>query len=82
MFLGDWFDGFHEFHLTRRSDSGGPVIRVWDGADCPCLLSKKQAADVYRTASMILTACYDPITTWSNTADAKRSGAARSRPMM
>ena len=62
MFLGDWFEGFHEFHLTRRSDSDEPAIVVWDGAATPCLLSGTQAAGLYRNAAMILTACYDPIT--------------------
>ncbi|MEE4114239.1 MAG: hypothetical protein V2I40_15575 [Desulfobacteraceae bacterium] len=62
MFLGDWFDGFHEFHLTRRSGIDDPAIVVWDGAAAPCLLSDTQAAGLYRNAAMILTACYDPIT--------------------
>ena len=61
MFLGDWFDGFHEFHLTRRPGSDNPAIIVWDGASAPCLLSETQAADLYRNMAMILTACYDPI---------------------
>jgi len=61
MFLGDWFDGFHEFHLTRRPGSDNPAIIVWDGATVPCLFSETQAADLYRKAAMILTACYDPI---------------------
>lgn len=63
MFLGDWFDGFHEFHLTRRPGSDEPAIVVWDGAADPCLLSEGQMMDLYREAAMILTACYDPITT-------------------
>ena len=62
MFLGDWFEGFHEFHLTRRSDGKALAILVWDGASAPCLLSKKQAAGLYRNAAMIMTACFDPIT--------------------
>ncbi len=62
MFLGDWFDGFHEFHLTRRSDSDEPAIVIWDRADPRCLLSETQAVALYRNAAMILTACYDPIT--------------------
>ena len=62
MFLGDWFDGFHEFHLTRQSDSAQPAIVVWDGTASGRLLSEKQAAGLYRKAAMILTACYDPIT--------------------
>jgi hypothetical protein len=61
MFLADWFDGFHEYHLSRRPENNKPAIVVWDGAADPCLLSEKQAADLYRSAAMILTACYDPI---------------------
>ena len=26
MFLADWFEGFHEFHLTRRPDNNDPAI--------------------------------------------------------
>jgi hypothetical protein len=63
MFLGDWFDGFHEFHLNRRSGHPEMAIEVWDGAAVPNRLSEKQTADLYRNAAMILTACYDPITT-------------------
>jgi hypothetical protein len=61
MFMGDWLDGFHEFHLTRRIDSDELAMVVWDGADDRRLLSAKQERDVYRNAAMILTACYDPI---------------------
>ncbi|MCB2146794.1 MAG: hypothetical protein KQI81_09995 [Deltaproteobacteria bacterium] len=64
MFLGDWFDGFHEFHLTLGSDSDEPAIVVWDGAATRCRLSEKQAGDLYKKATMILTACYDPITSF------------------
>lgn len=62
MVLGDWFDGFHEFHLTRRPESNELAIVVWDGASDRCLLSERQAAMLYHNATMILTACYDPIT--------------------
>ena len=62
MFLGDWFDGFHEFHLTQQADSDELAMVVWDGATARCLLSEKQAMDLYRKTAMILTACYDPIT--------------------
>jgi hypothetical protein len=63
MLLGDWFDGFHEFHLTREKEIGEPGLVIWDGAATPRLLSEKQAAALYRTIAMILTACYDPVTT-------------------
>ncbi len=63
MFMGDWFAGFHEFHLTRPSGSDTLKIVIWDGAAAPRYLSDRQTADLYRAMAMILTACYDPITT-------------------
>ena len=63
MFLADWFDDYHEFHLTRKKDNADLSLIVWDGADPPQRLSEIQKADLYRQAAMILTACYDPITT-------------------
>jgi hypothetical protein len=62
MFLGDWFDGFHEFHLTDAPRVEEPTIFVWDGARSPLLLSDLQTAALYLNAAMILTTCYDPIT--------------------
>jgi len=63
MFLADWFDGFHEFHLTAKNGDREPGIVVWDGEADPCLLLEKQKVDLYRNMAMILTACYDPVTT-------------------
>lgn len=63
MFMGNWFEGFHEFHLTRRFGNGDPAVEVWNGRAETCLLSESQVRDLYRKAAMILTACYDPIST-------------------
>ncbi|BBO89970.1 hypothetical protein [Desulfosarcina ovata] len=63
MFLGSWFNGYHEFHLTRSPGHDDDAIGVWDGATVPRQLTADQTADLYREATMILTACYDPITT-------------------
>jgi len=64
MFLGDWFDGFHEFHLSRsRKTTGSPLkLRVWDEERGFFLLTKNQSLALYRQASFILTACYNPLT--------------------
>lgn len=62
LFLGDWFDGFHEFHLTRPAGGNELAIRVWDEASPGSLLSENQSMDLYRKAAMILAACYDPLT--------------------
>lgn len=61
LFLGEWFEGFHEFHLTRPPGSQTTAVVVWDGAPTPTLLSSHQETDLYRQAALILTACYDPI---------------------
>ena len=63
MFLGDWLEGFHEFHLTRRPTSRETAVVVWDGGEQPLLISDDQSAALYRQAAMILAACYDPVTT-------------------
>ena len=63
MFLGDWFDDFHEFHLTLPASGDEPAIVVWDGAPTPLMLTGNRVADLYRNMAMIMTACYDPITT-------------------
>jgi len=63
MFLGNWFDGFHEFHLTRKRGIEELGILVWNGAADPCLLSETQTEALYRNMAMILAASYDPVTT-------------------
>lgn len=63
MFSGDWFEGYHEFHLTRARIDGDLAIIVWDGSKQPHLLYKNQIESLYRQAAMILTAFFDPITT-------------------
>ena len=61
MFLGEWFEGFHEFHLSE-APGGDRKIVVWDTASGNHFLSHQQAADVYRKAASILTGCYNPLT--------------------
>ena len=63
MFLGDWFDGFHEFHLTRIRDRTDLGMVMWDGAAAPRLLSGPERESLYGHMAMILAASYDPITT-------------------
>ena len=63
MFLADWFNGFHEFHLSinPRDDRQGMV--VWDTQNEPFYLSDSQEVDVYRQVAFLLTRAYDPDTT-------------------
>jgi hypothetical protein len=63
MFLGEWFDGFHEFHLSRDPSDNTLKIRVWDPERGGFYLSAQQCRELYRQASRILTSCYNVETT-------------------
>lgn len=59
-FLGEWFEGYHEFHLTRRGDADGISIKVWDAHSGNPLLKVEESRLLYRLAALILTTYYDP----------------------
>ena len=59
MFLGEWFSGFNEFHLSRDPATGQGRILVWDYGAGDFFLSPEQAAGVYKEAAKILTAYYN-----------------------
>ena len=61
LFLGEWFEGFHEFHLSETF-RGDQNIVVWDPGSGNRFLSDQQAAQLYRKAAFILTSCYNPLT--------------------
>lgn len=63
MFLADWFDGFHEFHLAIDPQSGRPGMVVWDTDAASFFLSEQQQAEVYRQVAFLLTRAYNPDTT-------------------
>jgi hypothetical protein len=55
LFLGQWFPGFHEFHLTRSAAGAEPSIVLWDAETGHCLLEPGQARTVYHEVARILT---------------------------
>ena len=59
LFLGQWLDGYHEFHLRRFSAYGSIAMVVWDPRRGCIRLTAEQTAAVYRRAARILTAAYD-----------------------
>jgi len=59
MFLGQWFEGYHEFHLSTVQADSRKKMLVWDPACGSFFLSKNQTREVYRQAAMILTLYYD-----------------------
>ena len=59
MFLGQWFEGYHEFHLSQEHAGSRKKILAWDPACGGFFLSENQTRDLYRQAAMILTLYYD-----------------------
>ena len=63
MFLADWFEGFHEFHLPTDPQTGRQGRVIWDTAAAPYFRSSDQQAAVYRKAAFLLTRAFNPRTT-------------------
>jgi len=57
FFLGEWFVGFCEFHVTRTPN--GNQVAVWRDDDTHMVISWHQAARIYEKIAYILTAYYD-----------------------
>lgn len=59
MFLGEWFEGFNEFHITLDPDDNQYKIIVWDHEYGNFFLKAHQATELYRQAVKILTYYYN-----------------------
>ena len=59
MFLGHWFEGYKEFHISRDPSDNRNKILVWDDVRSRHYLSLKQTAELYRQAARILTYYYN-----------------------
>lgn len=62
MFLGEWFDGYHEFHLTEGMQERSYDMVLWDGPHGGTRLSLESVGEIFRQAAFILTWYYDPMT--------------------
>lgn len=56
--LEEWFEGYHEFHLTLRED-GKHCVKLWEYGKGNRYLSDEESFQVYRQISKILTLYYD-----------------------
>jgi hypothetical protein len=56
--LEEWFEGYHEFHLSRTSN-GEQSLKLWEFGKGERYLSPEQSSEIYRQASKILTLYYD-----------------------
>ncbi len=81
MFVGEWLEGYHEFHLSADPGGRAPApsagkkcrLVVWDPVAGVRPLPALQRAAIYRRAALILTAYYDlgsfeHIASWHNAA--------------
>jgi len=59
MFLGEWFEGFNEFHISIDPSDGKYKIVVWDHENGNFFLTAQQTIDLYRQATKILTYYYN-----------------------
>ena len=60
MFLGEWFDGYHEFHISIDPVDKKSKIMVWDDTRGRFFLSADQTRMLYARVSNILTGYYNP----------------------
>ncbi len=62
VFLAQWFESYHEFHVGRNPAGRGMVTLLWNSQTDPQRLLAVQQHQVYRQAARILTAYYNPLT--------------------
>lgn len=61
MFLGQWLDGFYEFHISG-ADADRRHVVVWDTDNGHRRTGHDQAIECLRQAACILTYAYNPLT--------------------
>lgn len=62
MFLGEWFEGYNEFHISRDPSDGKEKILIWDNLKDSRFVSVGTATDIYMQASKIMTCFYNVYT--------------------
>jgi hypothetical protein len=62
MFLGEWFSGYQEFHLSPNTPSKAQQLVCWDSENGNHFLSVEQSEQLYRQAARILTHYFNPST--------------------
>jgi hypothetical protein len=60
MVLGEWLDGYHEWHLCHDNQTDSQKIQLWDYQNGYAFLTEQQSRELLRQVSFILTSYYDP----------------------
>ncbi|MEW6667739.1 MAG: hypothetical protein AB1512_21225 [Thermodesulfobacteriota bacterium] len=63
LMLSQWFDGYHEWHLTRGK-SGEPELVIWDLQRGHRKVGYREGHEIYSQASRILTLYYNMATSY------------------
>jgi hypothetical protein len=61
LVLGEWLDGYHEWHLSDDPESGDRRIHLWDYKKGYRFLSNAESYELLRQAAYILTYYYDQV---------------------
>ena len=59
MVMGEWLDGYHEWHVSDDPDAGDRKIHLWDYDNGYRFLTDDEIYEVLRQAGFILTFYYD-----------------------
>jgi hypothetical protein len=59
LFLAQWFEGFHEFHLSHRGTGEAHAFKVWDLDAGEAFLSPEETLSLFHQAAEILTSYLD-----------------------
>ncbi len=62
MFMGEWCEGFHEFHISKKHADGRCTFMLWDPLKGKVTLTPEQVRKLYQKAATILTCYYNPQT--------------------
>ena len=63
MFLGEWFEGYQEFHLSRNVSGKARKLCLWRENDTPYFLTSEDSGLLYHAVAKILTVYYNMATT-------------------
>ena len=59
MFIGEWLEGFNEFHISQDLQDQKHKIVVWDPEKGHFFLTTEQALELYKQIAIILTSYYN-----------------------
>ena len=59
MLLSEWFEDYHEWHLSIDNNDNNPKLFIWDLQNGYRYASREETFEIFRQASRILTLYYD-----------------------